>query len=168
MPADCPPPRGFREPWAIAWALPSASPPTAHRPKPTGLRAKGISYEQNAHRYLAKRFGKRYLPSPWFSFSCAGERRWCQPDGLLIDLQGGKITVIEIKYQHTPDAWWQLTKLYLPVLSAAFGSQWRFSRCEVVKWFDKSVEFPESPVLTHSIENISPSEFGIHIWKPRL
>ena len=169
MQTTCPPPRGFRDPGRISWAIPSTSPPFARRPRPTGRRAQGIRYERRAHAYLTERFGQRYVPSPWFSFSPLGDgggTRWCQPDGLLFDIQKGRVTVLEIKYQHTADAWWQLTRLYLPVLRAALGNEWELLRCEVVKWYDPATLFPEAPVMTHRIENLGATEFGVHIWKP--
>lgn len=156
----------------IAWVTMQWDAPTiAVRGRPTGRRARGVAYERKVHGYLKERFGLRYFPSPWFQFLDSGDalrphRRWCQPDGLLIDLQAGRVVIIEIKYQHTPDAWWQLTHLYRPVLRAYFSSLWDITRCEVVKWFDPSVDFPERPILTHAIEKIEPHEFGVHIWKP--
>lgn len=167
----CPPPRGFRSappPSDLQWARAAQeSPAFAKRPLPRGRRRAGILYERKAQEYLHDRFGLRYIPSPWLLFQgkVSDPLRWCQPDGLLINLPRGHITVLEIKYQHTPDAWWQLTHLYLPILQKLFPL-WTLSRCEVVKWYDPAQAFPQRVILTHALEGLSPEEFGVHIWKP--
>lgn len=116
---------------------------------------------------MAERYGEYFFAGPWFSFLSASQRRWCQPDGLYIDPFAGHILVCEIKYQHTPDSWWQLRRLYLPVLAAAFPPPaWRISCLEIVRWLDPSVEYPEPILLVRSPhEHVSP-QIGVHILTP--
>jgi len=73
---------------------------------------------------------------------------------------------VEVKYQHTPNAWVQLVRLYLPVLESAFGPLFRYATCEVVKWYDPAVVFPQRVTMTPDLLNVRPGEFGVHIWKP--
>lgn len=107
------------------------------------------------------------MPSPWFVFAQEGysRPRWCQPDGLLLDLYAGRIVIVEIKYQHTPDAWWQVRQLYQPVVRSAFGPDWDIRACEVVKWYDPAIGFPE-PVALAKDPALVRDTFGVHIWKP--
>jgi hypothetical protein len=79
----------------------------------------------------------------------------------------GKIIVVEMKLQHTAEAWWQLRYLYLPVLTKAFPpSLWKFAVCEVTKWYDPATVFPERVKLKAEVLDTAPDEFGVHIWKP--
>ena len=91
----------------------------------------------------------------------------CQPDGLLIDIPEGRITIIEIKLQHTPAAWWQLEMLYAPVLSSLFaGGKFDFCLVEAVKWLDPSVPFPVTFQKLPDITFAEPGRFGVHICNP--
>ena len=92
--------------------------------------------------------------------------RWCQPDGLLLDIQRGRCTIVECKLQHTIDAWWQLTDLYLPVVRAALGPTYIYSICEVCRWYDSRVSFPEEIRLSPDVFDVPPHRFGVHIWRP--
>lgn len=129
---------------------------------------RGIKYEEKVQQHLLSSFEDFYLPSPWLHFREEGEEqfRWCQPDGLLIDALKGVIHIIEIKYSHTSDAWWQVKKLYLPVLSKIFPKEiWRFECGEVVKWYDPDIFFPESVQLVNSPMK-SSNAFKVHIFNP--
>ena len=133
-----------------------------------GRRLVGIRYEQAVHAHLTARFGSAYLPSLWFSFTDeTNQRRWCQPDGLLVLPDENRIIVIEAKYQHTANAWWQVEQLYKPVVREAFRALApRLDSCEVVKWFDPAVIFPCKPLLCGDITKVPEGEFGVHIFKP--
>lgn len=139
------------------------------RRRPRGRRAQGIRYERRVHHYLISRFGDTYIPSPWITYSLRGDNRvrWAQPDGLLVDLDAGVIVVIEVKYQHCQEAYWQLLTKYIPLLQIVFPTNlWKFATVEVVKWYDCSVHFPASVILRDCVSKVRPGEFGVHIWKP--
>lgn len=141
-------------------------PPVLRRKRYTGRRLEGIRYERKVHEYLSSLYGDRYIASPWLRFYTGGAWRWCQPDGLLLDPARGRLTIVEVKYQHTSDAWWQIRKLYQPVLEAIFPpALWAYDACEVVKWFDPATIFPEKTVLAQEVSMAHPS-FKVHIWRP--
>jgi hypothetical protein len=107
-----------------------------------------------------------YFPGQWFRF-CADERvRWCQPDGLHLDPRRGILTILEVKYQHTPDAWFQLRELYAPVVSRAFGPEWDVALVEVVKWYDPATQFPEKVIMCPDPLSAPTGRIGVHIWSP--
>jgi hypothetical protein len=84
-----------------------------------------------------------------------------------MDPRRGVVTILEFKYQHTSDAWHQLTRLYLPVLSQLFPRKlWRFALCEVVKWYDPATVFPCPVTLAKDPLLLRPGQFGVHIWSP--
>lgn len=163
-----PAPQGFRPAGRVLSAAFSL-PPEIRRKRYTGRRLEGIRYERRVQEHLGNLYGDRYLDSPWLRFFPAGDGarwRWCQPDGILLDPERGRITVVEVKYQHTSDAWWQVRHLYLPVLQAMFPpALWEFDFCEVVKWYDPATPFPERTVLAQEVCMRHPS-FKIHIWRP--
>jgi hypothetical protein len=130
----------------------------------------GLRYERAAHEHNSAELGPQYLASPWIQFRLRGDARhhWCQPDALYFDLLGGQITIIEVKYSHCADAWFQLNRVYLPVLSVMFPQKlWKFATLEMVKWFDCATAVPQPPKLREGILRARPNEFGVYIWKPR-
>lgn len=163
-----PPPEAFR-PAGRVLSAGFSTPPALRRKRYTGRRLEGVRYERKVHEHLRELHGDLYLESPWLRFFPAedGARwRWCQPDALLFDFQRGRITIVEVKYQHTSDAWWQVKKLYLPVLQAMFPANlWEFDFCEVVKWYDPATAFPERVVLAQEICMRHPA-FKVHIYRP--
>jgi hypothetical protein len=128
-----------------------------------------MRYERKVQCYLLDIFPHHYIASPWFTFQKhEGDKRvWCQPDGLLIDLQLGLITLVEVKLRHTSDAWWQTRQLYLPVVRRLFGSRmWEYNILEIVRWYDADTLFPERYKLCPEIGGLAVDKFGVHIWKP--
>jgi hypothetical protein len=167
-----PPPRNFTSARNLEWAIffPGEPPYLRRHARPTGRRLAGVKYEQTVQHMLCSKFPQTYLPSPWLKFKGANGVKWCQPDGLLFDLAEGIITIIEVKYQHTSDAWWQLRKLYEPVLRRSFNHSenlWDFRVLEIVKWYDPLTIYPEPVRLLEKIEfasKIGANITGLHIW----
>lgn len=158
-------PSRFRPAGKILWAEPSDTGPAFTRGKPRhrGSRANGVRYENWVHCHLKELFNECYTPGPWVRFGGDYDQvRWCQPDGLLFDVLGGVITVIEIKYNHTPLAWWQLRQLYGPIVQFLFPS-FHVQVCEVCKWYDCAVVFPEKVHPIRALEVCDRTAFNVHI-----
>lgn len=143
----------------------------AHRAR--GRKGMGLRYERKVHEAFASAFGPAYLPSVWFSYrrlSSPKTTNFAQPDAFLLDLSRGLCTIIEVKYNHTADAYFQLNDKYLPLLDKFFHAKekalWSFALCEVVYWYDKFVDFPCRVALRDDIRKVRPGEFGVHIWRP--
>ena len=113
---------------------------------------------------LSKRYEIFYIPSPWFAFYSSTREtvQYCQPDGLLFVEELGRVVVCEVKYNHVPDAYFQLNQKYLPVVAAAFPSL-EISLCEIVRWYDPAVDFPCKVKLTPDLRKVAPGDFGLHI-----
>lgn len=162
-----PPKPNFRPVQEVRWARFTSKPPFVVRPQRRGRKAQGIRYEHKVQGCLSERFPEKYLPSPWIVFDDGDcERvRYCQPDGLIIDLERGRVTIVEIKLQHTPHAWWQLRWLYLPVVRALFAADhlWQYEVVEVVRWYDPAISFPEPVALCADVDNVPAGKFGVHI-----
>lgn len=160
-----------REVHNVCWARFTDEKPSFIREQKrvSGRRGQGIRYEQKCQRYLQELYGLTYFASPWLQYREYEHEilRWCQPDGLLIDVEKGIITLIEIKYQHTFEAYRQLYRCYRPVLEYIFSPQeWTYHFVEVVKWFDVSVPLPHEPQLCKLPHYASAERMGVHIWRP--
>lgn len=166
----CPPPRNFSPAGYVTNPrLELTEPQFIKLHRVTGARAAGMRYERKVQRYLFDIYPHHYIASPWITFekTKGAKRIWCQPDGLLIDIRFGLITVVEIKLRHTSDAWWQTRQLYLPVVQRLFGTlMWEYNILEIVRWYDADTLFPERYKLCPEIGVLAIDKFGVHIWKP--
>jgi len=91
-----------------------------------------------------------------FSFRDSDVPRLVVPDGIL--LRSRDVVIFEIKSQHMPEAWWQLRRLYAPVLEAWWNKP--VVCCEVVKSFDPSIGFPEPVKFCRSLDEVLSSNHG--------
>lgn len=136
-----------------------------------GARGVGLRYERKVQLKLCSDFDN-YMPGPWFEYKTSDEPKrinYAQPDGILIDIERGVITIAEIKLRHTVEAYFQLLDKYLPIVRMFFNNSedlWSFAVCEVTKWYDCHTQFPCKPKLRESIDIVSPKEFGVHICRP--
>jgi hypothetical protein len=91
-------------------------------------------------------------------------RRSFVPDGLY--LNDGEAIVFEIKISHMPDAWWQLRRLYQPVVER-LSYVHSVSVIEVVRSFDPSQAFPEEVKVIRGLDGlVSSSNFRVLLWRP--
>lgn len=166
-----PPPLDFHPITECTWAQISDQPPEFVRDQPRrrGRRLLGIKYEAKAQDALGERYGRRYYRSPWLRYKTQHDPRvrWCQPDGVLFTPETNRITIIEFKYNHTELAWWQMFRLYKPVLERVFEAErYDIACCEVVKWFDPAAKMPMPTKLRARIDDAAPGEFAVHIFAP--
>jgi hypothetical protein len=140
---------------------------TPSRLKGSAAQRAGIRYERKALTFLAKEFGDDFTPSQWFQYIVNGKPRWCQVDGIV--RRNNLTVIVEVKVRFTSDAWWQLRKLYEPVVRAALRPS-RLALAIVCKSFDPAVPFPEEPSILPTIWQVcSPewncSHIGVLQWK---
>lgn len=128
------------------------------------MKRKGVEFEQKGHEAFIDRFGPfRYIPSQWWQYQIASNQlKFCQTDGLLFTPESKKLTILEFKFKHTAEAYYQIEQKYVPVLRRYFKG-WTISVCEVVKWYDKDIPFPIPIKLQKDVDNCRPNEFGVHI-----
>ena len=94
-----------------------------------------------------------------------GRIRYCQYDALLVLPDRGVLVIVEVKYSHTADAYWQLEHVYVPVLRSFLGPShaWQIATVEVVKWFDPSTAFPCKVTLCEDVGQVRVNAFNVHI-----
>lgn len=116
------------------------------RGQSAGRYAAGIRYERRVHEHLELwalgLSGIDLRLGQWIEFIDRNGKRWCQVDALWIDRRKTSCLACEIKYSHTPDAWWQLKHLYVPVLQKVLPG-YKFGMLEIVHWLDPAVVWPE-------------------------
>lgn len=137
-----------------------------------GARQRGKKFERKVLLALEEegRDGL-FFPQQWARFKTrenGREWRWCQFDGFHLDPRRGRCTIFEIKLQHTWKAWWQLRFLYIPLLRKMLPAElWEIRSCEIVGWYDRLVELPETVQLCEDPFDPPLNEFGVCIWKQR-
>lgn len=162
-----PPPSKFNPARPIAWARLCQKPSFIREKKRRGRKRRGQLYEKKVIAHLDEILPLPVLPGPWIEFQerDAERTRFCQPDGLIFDPWEGICILLEIKYQHTADAWWQLYHLYRPVVEYLFPL-YAVRLVEVVKWYDPLTPFPERPALLRNVLQASEERIGVHICTP--
>jgi len=165
-----PPPKGFRPSGRIGAVRWHTGTPNFAKGNTGGSAAQraGISFENKVQRRLID-FHDNYWPGPWITFSAPAPgnlgTRWCQPDGLVVDLRRGFCTIVEIKISHTADAWWQLERLYRPVVSKLMGENWEIRTVEICKYYDVETVLPERHELVDSIDPPSYTDrMNVLVW----
>lgn len=137
---------------------------------PSALARKGLRYERKIHEHFSAIFPPRsgaplYFPARWIRYVTSDPRdtgwRYAEPDGLLLDFDRSLLTIVEAKLTHTQYAWWGLRRLYEPLLRKIFGSRWRVAVCEVCRYYDPGVPWPEPFTLIRDLRELSPNEFGV-------
>lgn len=152
----------------VAWAGLMRFPPHfgGRKNRPSVAQRLGIRYERRAQEYLLELFPDTYVPSPWVAFRLNGEPmlRFCQPDGIVIDIPSGRVLLIEIKLRHTPEAYTQITGIYEPVLTKLFPG-WEIRHVEMTRWYDPHTYFPVPVQLVSDLTLVPRGRFGVHIWR---
>lgn len=145
-----------------------AEPPFRPKPPRRGLKKKGYDYEQRCHEELLDRYGmEHYFPSQWFQFQTRGRSRtqYCQTDGIVFQPESRSVLLLEMKWRHCAEAYFQCEYKYGPILQMLFPD-WTLTMCEVVHWFDTTIPFPTEVTLTPEPLNLRPNQFGVHILNP--
>lgn len=162
-----PRPKRFEQVKDLAWAeLTPIGPFGPGAPQPqTEAQKQGLRYERKAHQHFSTIFPGRYGGGQWITFreKHSGRVRWAQPDGLIVDYRRELIIILEMKIRHGDYAWWTLRYLYEPLVEFLFPS-WRVACCEVVRWFDPAVPWPEPFRRVSDPSLLRPGEIGVHIW----
>lgn len=130
----------------------------------TAAQKAGLRYEAKAQDYLSKVLGGLYHVAPYLHFTDLSGSRTVVPDGLY--LNDGEAIVFEIKISHMPDAWWQLRRLYQPVVER-LSYVHSVSVIEVVRSFDPSQAFPEEVKVIRGLDGlVSSPNFRVLLWRP--
>lgn len=148
-------------------------PVTRRRPRGTSPAQKsGLRYQRKVCDELRVVWGRQaggdILIGPWVEYTNGLRRGYCQPDILarVRDL----VYIFEIKVRSTTDAWWQLRRLYEPVVKKLWpDAHSQPTLVNVVKSYDPDVLFPEErwPLLFNLEELFDCSHQAVCVqWRP--
>lgn len=164
-----PPPSQFKPAGDLLWARFAKTGPKFYVRHRISVRQKmGIKFEEMLQWRLSDKHWN-YVPRPWLQFMRKGEGRLqhCQPDGLMIDVSTGTVTVVEMKLAHTTDAWWQMRQLYVPVLRHMFPpTRWQYRCVTIVRFFDPTIQFPEPLLVIDDVLEAPVKGIGVIIEIP--
>jgi hypothetical protein len=126
----------------------------------TAAQRAGRAYEQRVHDVLGAIYGEHYRSHPAMLYEDANGLRRAIPDGLL-RTEGGHI-LVEVKYSHCELAWWQLNKLYAPLLGRILRGP--IVCVEICRSYDPGVAFP-AHALVDSLHRVPRGVTGVVQWK---
>lgn len=154
-----------------AYPLWAEVPPVAHGH--TVAQLSGLRYESKAARMLEATF-KYVVPQLAFRYT-SNQLAWfkCWTDLCLFSDDMSTVTVVEVKWHHTIDAWIQLRELYVPVVRTAFP-RLRIQSMEVCQFYDPGVRIPGRMKLAGRVSEVEKfvqgeehSDFTVLIWTGR-
>ena len=128
----------------------------------TAAQKLGLAYEQRIHDVLSAIYGDHFVPHPAILYNDRRGLRRAIPDGTL--RLGDILLIVEIKLSHTERAWWQLTRLYAPLLRELFPTL-TIRGVEICRSYDPNVVFPEPQHFIQSLHALPPRGVGVLQWK---
>lgn len=136
------------------------------RSRHSGAQKAGLAYQKRVGRFLPSPSGQWVVSSgPWFAYTCSDNKRhYCQPDFLLVDEANSTIVVVEVKIRWTDAAWWQVNKLYLPVLQRVSPHMSLLS-VVICRSYDPAIQAPEPITLCSDLMDIKPGRFNVLVYK---
>lgn len=158
------PPPALYLPQSVVAAWESENPYHGKRSKRTPAQRAGLAYQKRIEKFCTSRDGQWVVRcGVWYCYcDVNGRRRYCQPDILLLDHQNRCAVVVEVKLRWTSDAWWQLQRLYIPVLRRAL-QEWTLIPLCITKSFDPAIPAPEEVRFCDDLFDSSPGAFNLMV-----
>jgi len=128
----------------------------------TVVQRLGLAYEQKVQDVLREIYGDLFFCNVPILYEDRRGVHRCIPDGVL-RISSTSIVIIEIKLRHTERAWWQLERLYLPVIRSMIGSEPLVYRVEICRSYDPDEKFGAHKLVT-SLHKL-PQDVGVIQWK---
>ena len=141
-----------------------APPQLGKRSRSSGVQKAGLAYEKKLDAFLRNSYPPASMVShPWLWYiDGSGVRRYCQPDFLLY--HPSYIVVAEAKLRWTSDAWWQLRRMYLPVLRLVYAQELR--PLVICRSYDPAVQISEPVRLCDGTQDCTADAFNVFVWRP--
>lgn len=145
----------------------SQIPYAGQRGRSSAVQKAGLAYQKKADAYCSSPSDQwRVVSGPWFCFGDDSLRpHYCQPDLLLDDASEEVCVVVEVKLAFSELAWWQLRRLYEPVLSTALPTR-RLLVLALCRSYDPSTRCPEPVHLCKDLMDAQPEVFNVLVWRP--
>lgn len=129
----------------------------------TSAQKAGLRYEHKVLSLLVARYPEMFQRSREIFFVDDRGQNLCVPDGVFL---GSTNIIVEVKYQHMPEAWWQLRRKYEPVMRCLDSRP--VALLEICRTYDAHMPFPEVHKLYSNFDNFLVSardgELGVLQW----
>lgn len=129
----------------------------------TGAQKAGLVYESKVQDVLEAIYETRYRRSPSLLFDDRSGVHRIIPDGILS--LGATVVIVEIKLRHTERAYWQLERLYKPVLRALAVPGSHVLTVEICRSYDPDEPFPDAHRLVTSLHRLPQDSTGVLQWQ---
>lgn len=136
-------------------------PPSSGR---TTAQRMGIAFEIRVQDVLSAIYGDQFFCNVPILFEDRRGLHRCIPDGVL-RLSPSSIAIIEIKLRHTERAYWQLEKLYKPVLRKMVTPGSRVYTVEICRSYDPDEVWPGVHEVVKSLHRLSLDRTGVLQWQ---
>jgi hypothetical protein len=131
----------------------------------------GLRYERKVLVHLLETLDKNVIFQPAFRFRSAGTAfdQFAIPDALYLS-PSNVLTIFEIKLRHTADAWYQLKRLYLPIIQKAYPAIDRINLVEICANYDNSIKLPSTTIVDDLAAWTAEArpQFGVYLWSGRV
>lgn len=119
---------------------------------------KGLRYQDQIMKYLETTLDEDWVgfPGLWFEFTAGHKSRTAQADWVGLNMREYRICIVEVKLSRVAKAWWQLNKLYKPLVAQLFPG-WDISLLEIASKL-QTVVVPERVRVVSSLESARPGE----------
>lgn len=122
----------------------------------------GLAFETKVHDVLDAIYDVDYRASPSILYEDDRGLHRAIPDGML--RIGRTLVVVECKLSHTERAFWQLSKVYIPLLSRLTIPNIRVVGIEICRNFDPDLKWPERFEILTSLHKAS-TRLGVLQWR---
>lgn len=121
-----------------------------------GNKRKGLLYQERVVNELDLILPSKWeaVPGLWFEFTDASGHRYAQTDWIGFDWNRGLICIAEIKLSRVPQAWWQLNRLYRPLIEKLFP-QFEVAMLEIASNV-QPIATPDEVKVVRSLEQVVP------------
>ena len=150
------PPKGFKAVKGLSVVRTIDEPQFAKTTKKQqGSKRRGLIFEQRVVDYLDNLSEDIVgFPGMWFEFVDFHGHRYAQSDWVGLNVKTGVVYIVEVKLSRVPKAWWQLNKLYKPLVERVLG-EGKIALVEVATDV-KNVAVPEDVELVWDLTAAEP------------
>lgn len=129
----------------------------------TAAQRAGLRYEDKVLSALELEFGSALRRAPVIEFFDASGPRRIIPDAFVY--LNGMLVILEVKISHRDGAWWQLRRLYEPVVRLLTDPGVSIAICEICRTSDFTIPYPEPCAQLTKLAEVTVDKMGVVTWK---
>lgn len=129
----------------------------------TAAQKMGLAFESKVHDVLEAIYDVDYRRSPAVLYEDRSGLHRIIPDGIL--KINDRLVIVEVKLRHCERAWWQLERVYKPILRTLALPGTPVQCVEIVRSYDPDETFPGPHTVVTSLHRLPPVSIGVLQWK---